>query len=296
MGEIHVERRQRHRLVVDHLDRRAAAAEYDHRAEGRIVGDAEDQFARRTPHDHRLDRHTLQRRIRPRASGAFEHRPCRFDDAVLGAQVEDHAADFGRVPDVAREHPDHDRVPLGEERQRLLGGALGAVSDDRRHDRNAIGLEQSDDLGGIEPGAPFRQRLHNHMPRRGRLRREHRCDARRGRGERRGGLAIAHQIHEGADCVVLGREVWNAGRLEDRAGALIGADPCCKHQCGDRTSFGPAVTHALRHRLGNALRRRHRGFHVRDQDRIVVRVIEQRVERDHVTGGIGIACDVDGIG
>ena len=39
------ERRQRQRLVVDDLDRGAAAADHDHRPEGWVVGDAGDQLA-----------------------------------------------------------------------------------------------------------------------------------------------------------------------------------------------------------------------------------------------------------
>ena len=53
--ERQVERRQRQRLVVDDLDRGAAAAEHDDRAEGRIVGEAGDQFARLGSQDHRMD-------------------------------------------------------------------------------------------------------------------------------------------------------------------------------------------------------------------------------------------------
>ncbi|MGY4553101.1 hypothetical protein ACVMDO_008530 [Bradyrhizobium sp. USDA 4513] len=117
-----------------------------------------------------------------------------------------------------------------------------------------------------------------------------------GCGERGRGLAIAHQIHEGAHRIVLGREVRNPCRLEDRAGALVGADPGREHQCGDRTPLRPAVADALRHRLGNSLGRRNRGFHIRDQHRIAVRIIEQCAERYHVAVGIGIARDVDRIG
>ena len=56
VGQLQVERRQGQRLVVDDLDRGAAAPEHHDRAEGRIVGDARDQLARLRPAHHRLHR------------------------------------------------------------------------------------------------------------------------------------------------------------------------------------------------------------------------------------------------
>ena len=51
-----IERRQRQRLVVDDLDRGAAAAKDDDGAEGRIVRNSGDQLARLRAQDHRMNR------------------------------------------------------------------------------------------------------------------------------------------------------------------------------------------------------------------------------------------------
>ena len=56
LGELQIERRQRHRFVVDDLDRGAAASEHHHRAEGRIVGEPGDELARLGAAHHRLHR------------------------------------------------------------------------------------------------------------------------------------------------------------------------------------------------------------------------------------------------
>ena len=53
------------RLVVDHLDTDAAMAEDDHRAEGRVIGNAGKQLARLGADDHRLDRHAGDMGVRP---------------------------------------------------------------------------------------------------------------------------------------------------------------------------------------------------------------------------------------
>ena len=79
--ELEIERRQRQGLVVDDLDRGAAAAEHHDRAEGRIVRNAGDQFPRLRAHDHRMKRHAGDARAglggpRPRqhVNGRFAHR------------------------------------------------------------------------------------------------------------------------------------------------------------------------------------------------------------------------------
>ena len=72
LGELQVERRQRQRLVVDDLDRGAAAAEHHHRTEGRVVGEPGDQLARLRPAHHRLHRHAGDARARLEPLGALE--------------------------------------------------------------------------------------------------------------------------------------------------------------------------------------------------------------------------------
>ena len=65
-----IERRQRQRLVVDDLDRGAAATEHDHRAEGRVIRDAGNQLARLGADHHRLDGDAGNARVRQSFSGA----------------------------------------------------------------------------------------------------------------------------------------------------------------------------------------------------------------------------------
>ena len=99
--QIEIERRQRQGLVVDDLDRGAAVAEDDDRTEGRVVGHADDQFARLRTHDHRMDGDAGDARVglgraRPRQNlgGGFAHRG-------LAGEVEPDAADVRFVDDVA---------------------------------------------------------------------------------------------------------------------------------------------------------------------------------------------------
>ncbi len=116
MRELEIERRQRQRLVVDDLDRGAALPECDHRAERRIVGHADDQFARLRPHDHRKHRDAgrCARRASPRALG------CRmsaggFAHGVHVGEIEPDAADFGFVHDVRRLNFENDGIAVGED-------------------------------------------------------------------------------------------------------------------------------------------------------------------------------------
>ena len=57
---------KRQRLVADDFDRRTALAEHDHRTEGRIVGDADNELARLRPQDHRKNRDAGDARLGPR--------------------------------------------------------------------------------------------------------------------------------------------------------------------------------------------------------------------------------------
>ena len=118
VGELQVERRQRQSLVVDHLDRRAAAAEHDHRPEGRVVGEAGDQFARLRPAHHRLHRHARDARPGLEARGALEDFGRGLAHRLVAGEVELDAADIGFVDDVGRQDLDRDRAALGKDRPR----------------------------------------------------------------------------------------------------------------------------------------------------------------------------------
>ena len=97
-----IERRQRQRLVVDHLDRGAALAEDDDRTEGRIVGEADDELARLRPHDHGKHGHAVDPRIGLGGARPIEDLRRGLAHVLLGDEIEPHAADFRLVHDVGR--------------------------------------------------------------------------------------------------------------------------------------------------------------------------------------------------
>ena len=68
-----VQRRQRDRAVGHHLDRGAALAEQDDRAEQRVDAGADDQLLRLRPAHHRLDREAGERGVRALAGHAPQH-------------------------------------------------------------------------------------------------------------------------------------------------------------------------------------------------------------------------------
>ena len=107
-GKLEIERRQRQRLVADDLDRGPAAAEHDDRAEGRIVGDPRDQFARFRTQNHRMDRHAGDASIRPHCVRSREDIGDRLAHRAFAGEVEPHATDLGLVHDVRRQNFRHD--------------------------------------------------------------------------------------------------------------------------------------------------------------------------------------------
>ena len=123
-ASLQVERRQRERLVVDDLHRRAAAPEHHDGPEGRIVGEPGDQFARlRSPH-HRLDGDAGDAGVWLQALGALEDVGGRLAHRLLAGQVELDAADVGFVHDVGREDLHRDRAALGDDGRAAVGGLI----------------------------------------------------------------------------------------------------------------------------------------------------------------------------
>ncbi len=99
-GEDGVERRQPDDAIPDHLDRLAACAEQDDRAEHRIGRDADDQFVRIGTPDHALHGEAGKRRIRTRAAYALAHRPRRRHHRLVALEIERDAADVRLVRDL----------------------------------------------------------------------------------------------------------------------------------------------------------------------------------------------------
>ncbi|KAG0745698.1 hypothetical protein G6F24_015843 [Rhizopus arrhizus] len=74
VGQAEVQRRQRQRLVVDHFHRSTATADHDHRAEGGVVGDADDQLACLRADNGRLYQQAIDACVRPQLAGTRQDR------------------------------------------------------------------------------------------------------------------------------------------------------------------------------------------------------------------------------
>jgi hypothetical protein len=110
-----VERWQRQRLVVNNLNRRAAPAEHDDGAEGRIVGKTKNQFARLGPHHHCLHDDARDPRLRAKRLRARQDVRGRRANGIGGGEIEHDAADVGFVNDVARHDLEHHGGALREQ-------------------------------------------------------------------------------------------------------------------------------------------------------------------------------------
>jgi hypothetical protein len=102
-------------------------------------------------------------------------------------------------------------------------------------------------------------------------------------------------MHETEDRIRFGRIIGNASRFEDWRGRLTTSDPHGKYR------LRPDKMAAMRLRGGGdrfccILGRSERGRNIHDKNGVVLGVFEQTLQRSGVTGSIGIAGDVDGIG
>ena len=132
-----IQRRQRQRLVVDDLDRGAAAAKDHDRAESRIVRNSGDQLPRLRAHDHRMERHAGDARIRPRGPRPREDVGDGLADRRLVGEVEPYAAHLRFVNDIRRKDLGHHAQSL-----RQQGRALAAASSaSRARSAGANGME-----------------------------------------------------------------------------------------------------------------------------------------------------------
>ena len=153
-ASLQIERRQRQRLVVDDLDRRAAAAEHDHGAEGRIVGEAGDQLARLRPQDHRLHDDAGDR-----ASGRSAFARARMSSAaVRTASALVRLSTTPPTSDLWTMSRDMilstTVAPCANSVDACATACVGVGGRKRRHHRDVVGLEQPLDLERIEPARP----------------------------------------------------------------------------------------------------------------------------------------------
>ena len=152
----HVQRRQRHRAVGHHLDRRAALAEQQHRAEQRVDAGADDQLERLRPAHHGLDREAGDHGVGAQPGHALAHRRRSVAQHRRVDEVERHAADLALVRDLRRH--DFQRHRVADRRRRPLRGAGIVRHRPRTGDRHAAGGQQVLDFGLAEPLAAIGQR------------------------------------------------------------------------------------------------------------------------------------------
>ena len=209
-------------------------------------------------------------------------------------EIKPHPVDVRLVNDVGRLDLEHHALARHKERARRRNRGIGVGRKPRGRHRQRIGIEQLGDFDRIEPGAALAQRLVDHALCRCDVGREILRQARRRCHQGIDRLAIAHEMHETADRLRLGRIVGDAGGVEGGTGFGIATDPDREH--GFRWHQRVAMLSRDRHdRLRRFGSRRERGRHVHDQDGVVVLVVEQCFQRVGVADRIGVACDVDRI-
>ena len=135
-----IQRRQRHRRIVDDLGCRASRSEQDHRAEQGILVDAEQEFVRVGPRDHGLHGEAFDARLGLQLAHPLQHLLGGADRLLRRAQSEAHAADIGFMRDVLGED-------LDRQSRRLLQQAGGDGVHLLRRSRHAGG-DRRDAVGG----------------------------------------------------------------------------------------------------------------------------------------------------
>ena len=219
---------------------------------------------------------------------------CRSAHRVFAADIEPHAADVGFVDDIAREDLDDDVVALCENRSGSLGRGVGIAGEHGRQDRDAIGFEYARYFDGIEPRAPVSERVRDDAARCFGVRAESVGQTWRRLHQKTPGVLIADKMHDAAHGFRFGRVSWNIRRSQDVRAIGAAADPGRK----DRFRLDPLASLRGRdagYRFCDLKRRRNRSLHVEDENRVVQRIGEQRLQRRGISLRIGIADDVDRI-
>ena len=215
--KLEIEGRQGQRLVVDHLDRRAAAPEEHHGAEGGIVRKADDQLAGLRPPHHRLDGDAghvglrLKRAARSKISAAAFANRSSVVRSSCTPPISDLCTMSGESILTATVPPS---AMMGRAASAASSGVVarmtGAVG-------NVVSLEERVDLERIEPAAVLFENMGDDGP--GRLgvgreivgqvvRRLHQLFLR---------LPVAHELNEAPDRVRLGRVMRDRASSKTRA-------------------------------------------------------------------------------
>ncbi len=293
-GKHAVERRQRDRGVVHHLDGDAAGTEQDDRPEDRIVAHAQNQFLRMFAHHHRLDGIALDIGLRRVLANPALDLGGRRAGRLGRAQIEHDAADIRFVRDRLRQQLHHHVFVVLQK----PGGRLAGLGRRSRHDR----LRHGDAVGG-DDGLGFR--LGQHAPPLPGHRGEHGPDfiaiffdilaaARRHAHQRALGARPVAEIGNRGGGGGRRLEAGKSGFLQDAA-ALAGrviAEPAGQNRL--------AVDHVSGRQAGNRAggldRRGQAGRTVEHHDRIDARIGGDRRDGSAVTLGRGVADNVDRVG
>jgi len=133
-----VQRRQRQRLVIDDFDGGAALAEHNDRAEGRIVGHADNQFARLRTDHHRKYHHPDDASVRFGGARPVENVGRGLAHRLLAGEVEPYAPDIRFVHDVGRLNFQDHGIAVGEMRPRRDRSLVRIARQTRRRYRDAV--------------------------------------------------------------------------------------------------------------------------------------------------------------
>ena len=292
--QLHVERRQGDGGVGDHLDRGAAGAEQDDRAEQRVLADADDQLMGAGPRDHRLNREALDRGVGRLGGDAVEDALGGVGRRLRRADAEHHAADVGLVADVTRQQLHRHRRVAGEQVGRDCLGLLDVVGDQRFHHRHAESGERRLGLRLGQRRAAVGDHVGEELARRGNVGRHLRRRRRRLHQLALGG-AVAGEVGEGADGFRR-RLVGGHARLAQdgaRRGGVVLAEPAGQDRLEARRMLGVDIAHGVGHRLSRAGRRGQCRRAGHDQQGVDIVVVEDALDGGAITLRPGVADDVD---
>ena len=280
-----VHRRQRDRAVGEHLDRRAAVPEQQHRAEQRVDARADDQLVRLRPHGHRLHREAGEAGLGLRLADAREHRLDLGTQHRVVGEVQAHTAHVGLVADVGREDLQRDRVAEAlRRRHRGIGGGCGR---ERRHDRDAVGLQHRLGFEFAHHLAAVGEHRVDHRARRCQVGRPVLARGRR-LEQQRLVRAVGREHREGLHRFFRRRVVGHAGVLKDapRLGHRRIAEPARQHAAG-------RLAQQRRAGAGDVVAAHDRGRRVHEKHRAGVVIGEQQAQRVGVARHRCVADDVD---
>ena len=168
-------------------------------AESRIVRNSGDQLPRLRAHDHRMERHAGDARIRSRFPRPREDVADGLADRRLIGEVQPYATHLRFVNDIRRKDFGHHAQSLSQPGARGDCGVIGIAGEERRCKRNGIGREQAGYFDRIKPRASALQCIRDDCARRGHVRLEVLRQARRRRHQGVLCLPVAHQMHKPLD-------------------------------------------------------------------------------------------------